>query len=169
MLVSSRSWIYVSHGAAFCNPVYPLASLDQKLTELALRFPRWAGHRAIAFDLSPPQSYGILIKIKIRHTVAAFLVASSYLGFAQYFLPCPRPDTRIMLVQKNDSDDWIQIALSMDEQTMVLIHTGIGLAIIVITALIAWYAPGPKWYIFWTQHFSDQPSSKAHRKTQGNT
>ena len=31
----------------------------------------------------------------------------------------------------------------MDEQTMVLIHTGIGLSIIVITALIAWHAPGP--------------------------
>jgi len=34
--------------------------------------------------------------------------------------------------------------LSMDEQTMVLIHTGIGLAIIAITALIAWHVPGPK-------------------------
>ena len=32
----------------------------------------------------------------------------------------------------------------MDEQTMVLIHTGIGLVIIVITALITWHAPGRK-------------------------
>jgi hypothetical protein len=30
------------------------------------------------------------------------------------------------------------------EQTMVMIHTAIGLAIIVTTALLAWYAPGPK-------------------------
>ena len=40
-----------------------------------------------------------------------------------------------MLVQRNDSDEksgGIQIALRMDEQTMVMIHTGIGLAIIVI-------------------------------------
>ena len=125
-------------------------------TQVILRFLHRAEHRANAFDLSPPQSYDLLIRIKIRNTVAAFLVASSYLGFAQYFLPCPRPDTRIMLVQRNDSDDWIQIALRMDEQTMVMIHTGIGLAIIVITALIAWHAPGPKWFVPWAQDCSNR-------------
>ena len=124
--------------------------------QVILRFLHRAEHRSNAFDLSPPQSYGLLIRIKIRHAVAALLVAASYFGFAQYFMPYPRPDTRIMLVQRDDSDDWIQIALSMDEQMMMLIHTGIGLAIIVITALIAWHAPGPKWFVPWAQDSSNR-------------
>ena len=74
-------------------------------TQIILRFLNRAEHGANAFDLSPQQSYALLIKIKIGHTVAALLVAASYYGFAQYFLPCPRPDTRIMLLQKDASDD----------------------------------------------------------------
>ena len=123
-----------------------LQTLQARTIQVILRFLHWAEHRANAFDLSPQQSYDLLIRIKIRHTIAALFVAASYLAFAQYFLPYPSLDTRSRLVQRDDSDDWIQIALRMDEQTMVIIHTGIGLAIIVITALIAWHAPGPKWW-----------------------
>ena len=45
------------------------------------------------------------MRIKIKHTVAALLVAASYYGFAQYFLPCLRLETRGMLVQGDVSDD----------------------------------------------------------------
>ena len=92
-------------------------------------------------------------------------MVASYFGFAQYFLPYPRPDTRIMLFQRDESDDWIQIVLSMDEQTMVLIHTGIGLVIIVITALITWHAPGRKWLVKTELRLSHTEFSTAFHQT----
>ena len=73
--------------------------------QVILRFLHRAEYRTDAFDLSPPQSYDLFIRIKIRYSVAALFVAASYLAFAQYFLPYPSLDTRSRLVQRDNSDN----------------------------------------------------------------